>query len=157
MILKLPQLSRLPYWYILAVPALLFVSGVASNQAVLVANWGKFPAMLNQTEIAHMRQNQADEASDAQISAYVRHPVKMTNTTLDLKKATFDADGMIDDVHCIMSHSNHLKFLADWINLGSAIASPGDLLLLTGAWLWGFAPLIWGTLAVRKLIAQEKQ
>lgn len=35
-----------------------------------------------------------------------------------------------DPIHIAMTHATHLKFLADWIDLHTAILSPGDLLLL---------------------------
>lgn len=54
-----------------------------------------------------------------------------------------DADGMIDKVHSVMQPTDHLKFLADWIDLGDGMYSPGDLLLMLGDWLWTYAPLVW--------------
>jgi len=40
-------LRRFPYWYLLVIPVLLICLGITSNQAVLVANHGKFPVMMN--------------------------------------------------------------------------------------------------------------
>jgi hypothetical protein len=58
---------------------------------------------------------------------------------------------MMDDVHCIMSKSNHLKFLADWINLRTTIYSPGDELILLGVYFWWYAPYTWIVLVVREM------
>ena len=54
-------------------------------------------------------------------------PVLVANCTAN------DMDG--DRIHACMTHASHLKFLADWINLHVAIASPGDLLLWFGDYL----------------------
>lgn len=43
---------RKTYLYVLAIPVLLIVLGAASNQAVLIANHGKFPVMLNAQKVA---------------------------------------------------------------------------------------------------------
>ena len=57
----------------------------------------------------------------------------------------------MDDVHSVMGHNSRLKFLADYINLQTAIYSPGDGLIELGEWAWGFAPMLWIFLAARRL------
>lgn len=66
-----------------------------------------------------------------------------------------DQDGLMDDVHCVMTPSTHLNFLADWIDLRDAIYSPGDLLLELGGWLWQFAPIAWFTLIILDALRRE--
>lgn len=40
---------------------------------------------------------------------------------------------IIDEVHRVMQHSDHLKFLADWIQIPrESVMSPGDMFLLLG-------------------------
>jgi len=125
------------------------LAGVLSNQAVLVSNWGKFPVMLN------ARQESAIEKVDATPTGENRFSILNTSVLVKDLKFAHDPDGMMDDVHCIMSRSNHLKFLADWINFRVYIASPGDELIILGSWLWSFAPLMWFTLILRKVYVQE--
>ncbi len=54
-----------------------------------------------------------------------------------------------DIFHAAMTSATHLKFLADWIVLGSGIASPGDF----GLWLWDATWLpalaIWVSLVIK--------
>ena len=54
-----------------------------------------------------------------------------------------DANGMLDDIHCVMTSATHLNFLADVFNFHSAILSIGDLSLGLGTYLepycYGFA------------------
>lgn len=99
--------------YLLAFPYLTFGVGAAMNQAVLVANGGKFPVQVN------------DRAA---------------------KYFGFEKDGMSDNVHCRMTNKTRLNFLADWINLKTAILSPGDLLIILGDWLTGSTKAVWAAL-----------
>jgi hypothetical protein len=131
------------YGWVIAIPLLLVFSGALSNQLVLVANWGKFPVMLNSAQLAKMQAEKAKDEPSFSISDTVVSVAHLGHV--------FSSDGMIDDVHCVMSHSNHLKILADWINLGDGIYSPGDLVLILGLKLWEFAPIAWVILALRKL------
>lgn len=50
-----------------------------------------------------------------------------------------------DDTHSVMTHGTHLKLICDWINLHSAILSPGDVLLNLGDLTIG--PLFWAWLS----------
>lgn len=135
------------YGWVIAIPLLLILFGAASNQLVLVVNWGKFPVMLNSAQSAKLQKSKAD----------YKKPFRASNTSVSVStvRRADDPDGMIDDVHCVMSHSNNLKFLADWINLGDGIYSPGDLLLMLGSTLQVFAPVLWVVLVVRKLWSQH--
>jgi len=146
---------KLPYWQIIAVPLLLAFSGAASNQAVLVANWGKFPVMLNSAEIQKLQSSEEEREMEQIISAIIgqaHHKSIIWDSAIPTTAAqNANSDDMIDDTHCIMSKTNRLKFLADWINLGGHIASPGDLGIWLGSWLFSFAPIVWLTLVVKKL------
>jgi len=124
--------------YILVIPTLMFMLGVASNQAVLMANHDRFPVLVNETKMAeHVG----------------THDVQVGGITITVPNpATTEADGtvMIDDVHCLMSHKTHLNALADVWDLGS-IYSVGDFGILLGSYVWGFAPFIFLFDVVRKL------
>lgn len=52
-----------------------------------------------------------------------------------------DSDGMIDDVHCVMSAETHLNLLSDIFNFHHGILSVGDLLL---GWSDDMLPYTWG-------------
>jgi hypothetical protein len=66
-----------------------------------------------------------------------KFPVMVNHRKAD--KFGTDADGMLDDVHCLMTKDTNLNFLADWIDLKEAIYSPGDLLLIFADYL---SPLV---------------
>lgn len=118
-------LKRIPYWYLIVVPVLLLVLGAVSNQLVLIANGGRFPVLLN----------------PAQIVFFMQDSGKVVNGI-----------SYLDEVHTVMRHEDHLKFLADIINLGHAgVLSIGDLFIELGQFLWDFGPVMWLGLAIRKL------
>ena len=51
---------------------------------------------------------------------------------------------VLDEVHRVMQSSDHLKILADWIEIPRrSVASPGDLLLWLGEWLEGWTFIAW--------------
>lgn len=138
------------YGWVIAVPILLILLGTASNQAVLVANWGKFPVMVNDRVQAKMiaRARERDREESEQSSARF----SITNTTVRFDARVMNDQGQfVDDVHSVMGHNSRLKFLADYINLRTAIYSPGDGLIELGEWSWGFAPTLWIFLAARRL------
>jgi hypothetical protein len=114
--------------WILLLPILISYVGAASNQLVLWVNHDKFPVRLNAYKTAVFR----TEVEDSDMPSAI--------------KAAILADGLIDPIHCVMSDSTHLNFLADYIDLHTAIYSPGDLLLDFADWSWGYAPLVWGLL-----------
>ena len=124
--------------YLLAIPALFFFLGAASNQVVLIANHDKFPVMLNDTKSAVI----ADDLKGAEIPPLIYHAVVK--------------DGMIDNTHCLMTQQTHLNALADVFDLGS-IYSVGDFLLMLADWLWAFMPCLFVFDVVRKLKAREEK
>ena len=123
--------------YLLAVPALCFFLGAASNQAVLIANHDRFPVMLNDTKTAIF----ADKLNSEEIPSLIYHSIVK--------------DGMIDETHCLMTPQTHLNILADVFDLGS-IYSVGDFLLILADWLWAFMPFLFVFDVVRKLKAREE-
>ena len=150
---------RIPYWQIIAVPILLIVGGVLSNQVVLIANGDKFPVLVNDKKYERMLERQAEE-DDAEQA--VRHfvtldgLVKIPLSTISIRDAVrADEDGMIDYTHSRMGHNSHLRALADIWDLGN-IYSVGDGGIIFGSWLWNFAPLAWLVLVIRKLIAEAQ-
>lgn len=67
-----------------------------------------------------------------------------------------DAYGIIDDdAHCVMTSETHLNFLADWIDLKSAIYSPGDLILEAGYYSQDWAALVWGAVLALALLKRQ--
>jgi hypothetical protein len=138
-------LRKFPYWYLLAIPALLFAAGVASNQVVLVANHGKFPVAMNAMWMDKFCSppvaNTDDDAYEEEV-AYIAHI-----PTSSCKKG----GEMIDDTHSVMGPNSHFKALADIFPLGHAIYSVGDGLLYLGDWLLSFTPIMWLALTIRKL------
>ena len=129
-------LRKFPYWYLLAIPVLLFGLGIMSNQAVLVANHGKFPVMMNAAWMdKYCSLKQADPEEIADIPAI----------------ACAKGGEMIDEVHSVMGPNSHLKVLADIFPLGRAIYSIGDGFIYLGDWLMSFAPIAWLALVLRKL------
>jgi hypothetical protein len=120
-------LSATRLW-ILLLPLAIGYLGAASNQVVLWANHDKFPVRLNayKTAVFHAEIASADLPSEI--------------------KTAILSDDLIDPVHCVMSDSTHLNLLADWIDLHTAIYSPGDLLIESGDWAWDYTPMLWGIL-----------
>jgi hypothetical protein len=112
--------------------------GAASNQAVLVANHGKFPVMLTATEYSTMCQ-----------------PVDIDPDELAVIPSSSCIKGgeMLDRTHSIMGPNSHLKALADIFPLGRFVYSVGDALLYLGDWLLSFTPYMWLALTIRKLFA----
>lgn len=66
-------------------------------------------------------------------------------------KFTPDANGQIDEVHCVMTSATHLNLLADIFDLHDGIYSVGDGLLEIGSWLEGFCIFVWMALVVKSL------
>jgi hypothetical protein len=56
----------------------------------------------------------------------------------------------VDGRHTPMTAATHLKFLGDWLNLQSAILSPGDLLIMLGDTMILPGLLVWATLMIAK-------
>lgn len=59
-----------------------------------------------------------------------------------------DDEGMLDDIHCLMTDKTHLNYLADIFDFKSSIMSVGDLLLDLGEYTTGFAPFLWAILMI---------
>ena len=57
--------------------------------------------------------------------------------------------GGFDDRHVLMTSATHLKFFCDWINLGSGIASPGDILIWLGEATTNIGLAVWATLMIK--------
>src|SRR5208282_614182 len=135
-------LRKFPYWYLLAVPILLYCLGVSSNQIVLVANHGKFPVMMNASWM------------DMKCSTAGMDP-----EDVEAMPSSWCGKGgeMLDETHSVMGPNSHLKALADILPIGHAIYSIGDSLLYLGAWLLSFTPYMWLALTVRKLFSEASQ
>ena len=126
--------------WILAVPLALSLMGAASNQLVLVVNHDKFPVEVNT----------------------LKEEVMVYKMESDWKAATAEAgidlplpEGMIDDVHCVMTKDTHLNYLADIFDLHDGIYSIGDFLLMLGGWLMIYAPFVWAFEVVNRLQKKE--
>jgi hypothetical protein len=51
---------------------------------------------------------------------------------------------VLDNIHRCMQSTDHLKFLADWIQVPrQSVASPGDLCLWLGDWLQTPSLVVW--------------
>jgi hypothetical protein len=117
-------LVRKSLLWIVLLPYAIFGLGAASNQLVLIANHDKFPVMVNL-----VKQTAYQDASGNL------------------------PDGMIDEVHCIMTKDTRLNFLADVFDMHDSIYSVGDGLLVAGESTKGYAFLVWAAL----LLYKEKQ
>lgn len=129
---------KFPYWQILAIPVLLFASGFMANQAVLIANHGKFPVLLN-----NVQQQEAQKRTEK----VVEFDGVVVGVVPDRGPA--DPQYLKDDYHTVMGPNSHLKILADIFNI-DGVYSIGDGLIFLASWLWKFIPIVWLTLMVRK-------
>lgn len=147
------MLRKLPYVYLLVLPLLFIFFGTCSNQAVLVANWGKFPVMVNKLQLEEMQQplKEIDISSLFAPDGSI-HSFSILNTRVLTNRRNLRGTQFLDDVHSIMGHNSRLKFLADYINLGDAIYSPGDMFIYLGEWLFGYTAIMWLGLALRRLM-----
>lgn len=127
---------KIPYWQALALPVLLMAIGGISNQAVLIANGGKFPVMVNEKQKVEHQSSTTIDKGDLKIVIPVAEKT--------------ESQFLGDDVHSVMGKNSHLKPLADIFNIGEGVASIGDFFVMAGVWLWGFAPIVWLTLIFRK-------
>jgi hypothetical protein len=146
-------IKKVPYWYLIAIPLLLTFMGAASNQAVLIANGDKFPVMANEEKLQKFCQPQeAGNSFAAAIAKALGIPEKSTQMA-EPDPFTCAAGGeFLDDVHVIMTSKSHLKPLADVFDMHDGIYSIGDFSLIFGEWMWGWSPLAWLALVIRKLI-----
>jgi hypothetical protein len=133
------HLRRFPYWYLLVIPVLVYYLGAGCNQAVFLANAGKFPVRMNAAWM------------DMKCSTKGMDPDEIA----DIPPSSCKVGGeMIDDRHSVMGPNSNLKFLADIFNF-RGIYSVGDGLLMLGEWLMSFCPFMWMGLALRKLYRSE--
>lgn len=123
--------------WILALPLVLTLLGAASNQAVIAANHDRFPVLMNVRKLREERE--AEEKKEAVIANIVG---KVLGVEIQ-PPAPDPNDDMLDNVHCVMSKDTHLNFLADWIDLGDATYSPGDLLLMAADYIQPLAFPFW--------------
>ena len=140
---KFRKLLRSSCLWILLTPYIVLGLGAASNQAVLIANHDKFPVMLNARKLDKILSSSAEAD---------------LLTILVIKPKPFlpapDPDGMIGDVHCVMTKSTHLNALADVFDLGS-IYSIGDFGLYLGQWLMTWMPFVWGATLIGNCYRKE--
>ena len=122
--------------YILAIPVLFTFLGAASNQAVLISNFDRFPVMVNAKKLQEMTEPREQKA----INFNKPIPAFETGDTV-----------MLDDVHCNMTSETHLNFLADVFDMHDAIYSIGDFMLMLGEWFGTFAPFVFVFDVARKL------
>jgi len=123
---KLLSFLRTPFLWVLLLPYAFIFAGAASNQLVIIANHGKFPVRTNAV-----------------------HALKWVDPENPLP------DGMLDEVHCIMTDETHLNFLADIIDEHEAVKSVGDLALEFGEWSNTFAPFLYIGLVIVELKKKE--
>ena len=129
-------------WVLLA-PWLIAGAGAASNQAVLIANFDKFPVMVNAYRLEEM-QAPKETPFESLITRILGEPNPATSVS---PLVTY---GMLDEVHCVMTSKTHLNFLADIFDLHDAIYSIGDFGLMLGEWLQTFCPYVFLALVFRK-------
>jgi hypothetical protein len=94
-----------PYWPYLLAPTALYYFGYFQNVLVITANQGTMPV-------------------------HFPHAFWSAVATSNLHVS---AGTLVDAVHRVMQPSDHLKWLADWIQLrGVGTASPGDMAIWLG-------------------------
>jgi Family of unknown function (DUF5317) len=125
-------LRKFPYWYLIAVPVLLFGLGMASNEAVFITNHGKFPVMMNEAQ-------------------YSRNCTASEETKGAPPSACVNGGQMLDYRHSIMGPNTHMKVLADIFPIAGFTYSIGDGFLAASEWLFSFTPYMWLILTIRKL------
>jgi hypothetical protein len=84
-----------------------------------------------------------------------KFPVLMNEFAVEKNK--IGPDGMLDDVHCVMTPYTHLNFLSDVFDDHGDIYSIGDLCMNTGAWLTPYLFVVWLTLVVKKLYEKDSE
>lgn len=86
------------------------------------------------------------------IANHDKFPV-MFNAGKIARLESIGPDGLLDDVHCLMTHQTHLNALADIFDLKDGMYSIGDGLLTLGEWLNGFCCYVWIALVIWRLRA----
>lgn len=132
---------NIPYWYLLAVPVLLFALGAASNQLCLVANHGTFPVQANKIMIA-------EKCIDPEDAKDLPAKYQGVPCQTDGKGGQYlDKRG-----HVIMSKDTHLNLLGDIFGLGDGIYSIGDFMIGLGQVGLSYTPIAWLALVLRRLM-----
>ena len=126
--MKIGKLLRSSCLWLLLAPYAIWGLGMASNQAVLMANHDTFPVMVN--------------------------PVKLAEFLPKNMPIAVGQSQMIDSIHETMTTDTHLNALADIFEFGS-IYSVGDFGIMLGNWLNTFAPFVWGFAVIKKLYDKE--
>lgn len=128
--------------WIIAIPALCFCLGYASNQAVLAANHDRFPVMWNEVKTVDYLEsvNEAAQSGDPKAVGILEG---------------FKHTGMLNDTHELMTSKTHLNFFADWIQDGDDTLSIGDELLSVAEYFWYFL-ITWAVVVVTKLSKKEE-
>ena len=140
---KIRQFLSKTFLYVLLAPWAVLGTGIASNQAVLIANHDRFPVMLNAVKLGDM-------LGQSEPLAIPTPPFVSPAPKVALP------DDMIDEVHCVMTDETHLNFLADVFDLKDATYSIGDFAIMMGEWLNTFVPFVWVALVIRKLTDEEE-
>ena len=98
-------MKMFPHWWFILAPTAIYYLGFAMNVLCITANQGAMPV-----HFPHAFWN-AVATNDLHISAGT----------------------LVDGVHRVMQPSDHLKWLADWIQIrGVGTASPGDMAVWLG-------------------------
>lgn len=121
------------------------------NQAVLIANHDTFPVMINPAKLEEFRRpNRIADIMQAILGKEKPSPSPAPRTA-----GPDGSEYVNDNEHVVMSDKTHLNWLADIFDFKDVIASPGDLLLDFGSWMWDYAPIVWGTLCIGALARKE--
>ena len=146
-------IKKVPYWYLIAIPLLSLGLGIASNQAVLIANHDKFPVMVNEEKLQKYCAPAKEDAGFAAIIAKITGHKESDDKVIVAPDPYSCENGgeFIDNVHIIMTKKTHLNFLADVFDLG-AIYSIGDFGIIFAEWMWEWAVIAWLVLVIRKFI-----
>ena len=131
--------------WVALLPYGVYWTGVASNQAVLIANHGAFPVQVNGEQLKKM------EAPEILIT-----PFGIVKQKSDVDQLP-DGTVMLDEVHCVMTSKTHLNWLAEIFYIrGDGIYSIGDALLFLGEDMMSYCLVIWAMLAGMKLYKQSE-
>ena len=107
-----------PYWEIVVTPLFLWCLGAFLNLLVITANMGAMPVI---------------------------HP-HVYWMLLGANHVVLPPGALTDEVHKVMVHGDHFRFLADWIQIPDVgTASPGDVLIWLGESLKVPAIVAWLT------------
>ena len=88
------------------------------------------------------------------IANHDKMPV-MTNPLKLMNNGGADPDGMMDDIHCVMTKDTHLNALADIWDLHTETDSIGDLVATLGEWSEQLLQGVWVALVCIKLLKQS--